>query len=183
MTMPDHREQHLEPLPRELLGKPLDYILADHLRQRVLCVLCEKIAAAEQPDGAMIGEVLAYLETEMVVHVIDEEQDLFPLIRRRAEPGDDIEAALGMLSGEHAADERLAKSIVRGLKVALAHEPRPLPDALRQALRTFARNERNHLALENATVMPLAKLRLTPRDLSGLAARMAARRGILIDAA
>lgn len=181
MTSPCYREQYLEPLPRELIRKPLDYILADHLRQRVLCVLCEQLANTEHLPIAIAEEIIAYLRTDMVVHVVDEEQDLFPLIRRRARGDDDIEAALGQLSGEHAAEEDLAKSITRGLEEALGNPGAGLKGALRQKLREFAHNERQHLALENATVMPIAKARLTERDLKDLAGRMAARRGILID--
>ena len=181
MTSRRSREQHLEPLPRELLRKPLDYILADHLRQRVLSVLCEKLAATEQLDTSIAREVVAYLKTDMVVHVIDEEQDLFPLIRRRAQKEDDIEAALGQLSGEHASEQDLARAITAGLEEALGEPDAPLDEKLRSALRDFAHNERQHLALENATIMPLAKLRLTERDLNDLAARMAARRGFLLE--
>jgi iron-sulfur cluster repair protein YtfE (RIC family) len=182
MTPSNHREQHLEPLPRELLRKPLDYILADHLRQRVLCVLCEQVADCTKFDAGLVREIVGYLKTEMVVHVIDEEQDLFPLIRRRAQPDDDIEMALGQLSADHAAEERLALAIVKGLEQALEQAGRPISEELRAALKQFAQDERQHLALENATIMPLAKLRLTERDLMALAARMAARRGILLDA-
>ena len=181
MTPSNHREQHLEPLPRELLRKPLDYILAEHLRQRVLCVLCEQVAEDEQFDADLVREIVGYLKSEMVVHVIDEEQDLFPLIRRRARPEDDIETALGQLSGDHAAEERLASSIVEGLERALHETGQPISGDLREALKRFAQTERQHLALENATVMPLAKLRLSERDLKDLAARMAARRGILFN--
>lgn len=181
MISPCYRQQHLEPLPRELLRRPLEYILADHLRQRVLCVLCEQIADAEHIDVALVEEVVAYLKTDMVVHVIDEEQDLFPLIRRRAEAGDDIENALGRLSGEHAAEEDLANAIIVFLEAALSDPAAGLPDAARGALRQFAYNERQHLALENATVMPLAKVRLSEHDQRDLAARMAARRGILLE--
>jgi len=180
MTSPCYRQQHLEPLPRELLRRPLEYILADHLRQRVLCVLCEQIADAEHMDVALVEEVVAYLKTDMVVHVIDEEQDLFPLLRRRAEDSDDIETALGQLSGEHAAEEGLAENIVTGLEATLADTAHGLDDQVRTALRKFAHTERQHLALENATVMPLAKIRLTEKDQRDLAARMAARRGILL---
>lgn len=183
MTKSAHREQHLEPLPTELLRRPLEYILADHLRQRVLCVLCEQVAQAKHFDTATAKEIVDYLKSDMVVHIIDEEQDLFPLIRRRAEDGDDIERALGQLSGEHATDQGLAQDIAQGLEMALASPGVELDDNLRTALRQFAHNERQHLALENATVMPLAKVRLSDRDLQDLAARMAARRGILLDVA
>ncbi|MGI9521161.1 MAG: hemerythrin domain-containing protein [Hyphomicrobiaceae bacterium] len=181
MSVPNHREQHLEPLPRELLRKPLDYILADHLRQRVLCVLCEQLANSEVLDVEIAEEVVAYLKTDMRVHVIDEEQDLFPLIRRRAEDEDDIEEALGQLSGEHASEEDLSTAIIDGLESGLQNPTKRLNNGLRKELRDFAQNERRHLALENATVMPLAKVRLTDRDVKDLSARMAARRGILLD--
>ncbi|MGI9411038.1 MAG: hemerythrin domain-containing protein [Hyphomicrobiaceae bacterium] len=181
MTSPSYREQHLEPLPRELLRRPLDYILADHLRQRVLCILCEQLADSQNLDTGIAKEVVTYLKTDMVVHVIDEEQDLFPLIRRRAQEEDDIEEALGQLSGEHATEEDLAAAITEGLESALGNPGEVLSDGLRQELKDFAQNERRHLALENATVMPLAKVRLTERDLKDLSARMAARRGILLE--
>jgi len=148
----------------------------------VLCVLCEQLAEAEEAPVVMAEEVVAYLKTDMVVHVIDEEQDLFPLIRRRAQVGDDIEDALGQLSGEHASEEDLANSIIDGLESALGNPDKRLSIDLQQSLKDFAQNERRHLALENATVMPLAKARLTDRDLNDLSARMAARRGILFDA-
>lgn len=182
MSASNHREQHIEELPQQLLRKPLEYILADHLRQRVLCILCEQLAEADGLDIRIAEEVVSYLKTDMVVHVIDEEQDLFPLIRRRAQEGDDIEDALGQLSGEHASEEDLAKSITDGLEDAIAQPDQALSEQLKQHLTDFAQNERRHLALENATVMPLAKVRLSDRDLGDLSARMAARRGILLDA-
>ena len=181
MTSPCYREQHLEPLPTDLLRKPLDYVLADHLRQRLLCVLCEQLADAKLLDTDIAEEVVAYLKTDMVVHVIDEEQDLFPLIRRRAQEEDDIEEALGQLSGEHAGVEDLVQAITVELEGSLGISSQSLSDDLRQGLRDFAKNERLHLALENAIIMPLAKVRLTERDLKELAARMAARRGILLN--
>jgi hemerythrin-like domain-containing protein len=181
MSTPYDREHHLEPLPLALLHKPLDYILADHLRQRVLCVLCEQIADADRIDVDIVHEIVDYLKSDMVVHVIDEEQDLFPLIRRRAEPEDDIEPALGQLSGDHAAEERIASAIVEKLEHAIVQPAQSISDDLRTALRQFAQSERQHLALEKATVMPLAKIRLNQRDLRDLAARMAARRGVLFN--
>ena len=178
MTAPTHCQRYFEPLPQELLSKPLDYILADHLRQRSLCLLCEQIAEADHFDAERAREAVNYIKSDMVMHVIDEEQDLFPLIRQRAETEDEIDLALGQLSTEHADDERLGTTIVEGLEQTLDEDATSLPEKLAAALRQFAHNQRRHLALENATIMPLAKLRLTERDLKGLAARMAARRGI-----
>jgi hemerythrin-like domain-containing protein len=110
--------------------------------------------------------------------MIDEEEDLFPLIRRRARPEDHVERVLGLLSREHAEDDRLADIIVEGLRRSCAACDPALPDGLRTAMRTFAQRQRRHLAVENAVVMPLAEARLTTGDREGLSRRMAARRGI-----
>jgi len=114
----------------------------------------------------------------MTIHVIDEEEDLFPLLRRRARPEDDVERVLGLLSREHFEDDRLAEIIVAGLRETAATNAETLPPELRIALRDFARRQRRHLAVENAVIMPLAEIRLTPKDREGLARRMAVRRGI-----
>ena len=181
MTETINRRQHLEPLALPLLLQPLDYILADHHRQRVLCVLCDRIADSGNPDRKTVSDIVDYITNDMVVHVIDEEQDLFPLLRRRADPEDDIEVVLGQLSGEHAHDEALAETIVSGLSGVLEAPQQDLPASLVEALKQFSHSQRQHLALENATIMPLARVRLTNKDLEELSARMAARRGVLID--
>ena len=164
-----------------LLDRPLDYLLSDHHRQRVLCTLCDELARQDPVDGERAVEVIEHVSQDLAIHVIDEEQDLFPLLRRRATVADGIEPVLGQLSGEHARDERLAETIVDGLRDAVATPGMPSPPELRAALQTFARAQRQHLALENATVMPLARQRLTAADLAGLAVRMAARRGVELD--
>ena len=181
MTAPSGQEGYLSALPQHLLASPLDFILADHLRQRVVCSLLDRLAARHRFEVDIAREVLAHIETDMAIHVIDEEQDLFPLLRRRAEPDDHLEPVLGQLSTEHAEDGVRADHIIAGLKVALAGHHEALDESLRAELCRFAGSQRRHLALENAVVMPLAKKRLTPVDLKALGGRMAARRGILLN--
>ncbi|MCB2076099.1 MAG: hemerythrin domain-containing protein, partial [Novosphingobium sp.] len=113
------------------------------------------------------------------LHVLDEEEDLFPLLRRRTELEDRIDDTLEVLCQEHDADRRDAHDIVEGLS-ALAERgaARPLKVAFRKLLRRFAANERRHLTVENAIVLPLARARLTADDLRNLGRRMAARRGL-----
>ncbi|MFN3467316.1 MAG: PCRF domain-containing protein, partial [Candidatus Brocadiales bacterium] len=43
--------------------------------------------------------------------------------------------------------------------------------------------ELQHLALENAVVLPIARLRLTAKDLQAMSRRLAARRGLVLEAA
>lgn len=159
-----------------LLKSPIDFIHAEHMRHRELCQAAEEVALAETFD-ALLGDAIAtFLEMDMALHVIDEEEDLFPMLRRRVEPG--AVRIIGLLSGEHAADEVLARTLSTGLRKALTDGAPSLPEPLRNALLTFADRERRHLTVENAIVLPLATKCLTPRDLIELSRRMAGRRGI-----
>ncbi|WP_299398847.1 hemerythrin domain-containing protein [Pelagibius sp.] len=171
------KRPRLEAMPASLLAKPLDYIFADHFRQRTLCNLLEELADATALDEALAREVVAFLVGDMAVHVLDEEDDLFPLLRRRCPPEDEIEAVLGALAREHEADERMAGNIVEGLQacVATGNAPRADPD-LRARLTEFARRQRRHLAVENSIVLPIARQRLTELDLANLTKRMTERR-------
>jgi hemerythrin-like domain-containing protein len=165
-----------------LLKRPLEFLLADHHRQRSLCHLLDGLADAAAPDAAIVDTAIGYIEQDLALHIIDEEEDLFPLLRRRARPEDDVERVLGLLSREHVEDDRLAGLILSGLcRSGLgggAGTPDDLTSECRAALRAFARRQRRHIAVENAIVMPLAELRLSAKDRAGLARRMAARRGI-----
>ncbi len=165
--------------PVTQLNEPLDYIFAEHFRQRVLCNVLDGFACGKKLDATLIASVLHFLRGDFVCHIFDEEQDLFPLLRRRARPDDRIEDVLGQLSEEHAADRLDAELITDGLGKALARGGKAaLPARFAALLRRFAENERHHLTLENAIVLPIARVRLTADDLRNMAKRMAARRGI-----
>lgn len=179
MTARASRTQRLEPLPDSLLTTPLDYLLAEHHRHRVLCRLCDDMAVCDMPDAKTAGMIADALERELVLHMRDEEEDLFPLLRRSANPDDGIDRILDLLSRDHARDMALAASIVSGLRRLAGGRSARLTGTLRRKLETFARDQRKHVALENAIVMPLARVRLSRKDLARLAQSMAARRGIV----
>ncbi|MGI9512183.1 MAG: hemerythrin domain-containing protein [Anderseniella sp.] len=165
--------------PSSQFAEPLDYIFAEHFRQRVLCNMLDEIADRERPDRQPIEAVLRYLRVDFAPHMQDEEHDLFPMLRRRAEPEDRIDDVIGQLTQEHAADRQDAKLITEGLAKALAGKTETgQGSALAKLLHRFAENERNHLTLENAIILPLARIRLTDDDIRNLAHRMAARRGV-----
>jgi hemerythrin-like domain-containing protein len=159
-----------------LLSRPLDYIQAEHLRHRELCHAAEELAEAVPFDVPLAKAIIAFLEQDMTLHVVDEEEDLFPILRRRLKPDDDADRILGLLSGEHAADEALSGKIVAGLRRSIEDKTTAIPDVLRNALMAFADRQRRHLTVENAIILPLARGRLSKRDLDQIAARMAARR-------
>ena len=168
--------------PEALLRDPLAFLAAEHTRQRRLCdtLLAADPAAAIGPADARA--LIELLTCDLALHVIDEEEDLFPLLRRRRLPEDEIETVLGELSGEHADEQKIAGEIVAGLRHALDKGWATTAVAgLHEHLRGLARIERSHLAREDAVVLPIARRRLGPGDRADLGQRMAARRGIDLD--
>lgn len=169
----------IDPLPLELLREPLVWFFAEHYRHRDVCkrLLLMARTVVQEPDA--LEEIHDFLDYDLAVHVIDEEDDLFPLMRRRCEPDDHIESVLGMLSGEHASDLQQA-TVVRTLVAKAIAEGRGLAayaDAW-AVIEPFCISQKRHIAIENAVVLPIARLRLTAVDLRGLGQRLAARRGL-----
>lgn len=165
--------------PPDLLMEPIDYLFADHFRQRMLCTVLDDIAEAESVDLDLLEAVVRFLGNDLAPHVLDEEEDLFPLLRMRAKPEDEIDRVLGQLSEEHVSDETDAKQIMvilDTIKQGGKRSKMSLEDKV--LLKRFAANERQHLIVENAIVLPLARARLTETDKRKLSLNMAARRGI-----
>ncbi|MEZ5669672.1 MAG: hemerythrin domain-containing protein [Alphaproteobacteria bacterium] len=159
------------------LADPLDFILGDHYRQRALCGQIERFAATPVLDRALGLDIVAFLSGDMAIHVIDEEQDLFPLLRRSCAPEDEIERVLAALSREHGDDERTAQGVCDAIVRLLGQDSDTIEPALREPLVAFARRQRRHLMVENSIVLPLARARLSAADRANLARRMASRRG------
>jgi hemerythrin-like domain-containing protein len=166
-------------VPSDLLVRPLDWFMAEHYRHRQFCALMHELARGESFDPEALSAVVAFLRHELGRHLADEEEDFFPLLRRRARPEDDIEQILGRLSGEHEGDRAFAHSLRAHLERCLDAHTAPGQDpSVALALDSFATQEVRHLALENAVVLPLARLRLNADDLQALGRTLAARRGL-----
>ena len=157
-------------------AEPLDYIFAEHFRQRVLCNVLELIANGGRPDRKLVAASIKFLLNDLAPHIQDEEQDLFPLLRRRAKPDDRVSELIDQLSEEHAADKLDVQDIIDGLQ-ALLRRTVKVQASFARLLKRFVANERHHLTVENAIILPLARLRLTREDLWSLGHRMAQRRG------
>lgn len=168
----------IEAMPVELMGSPLDWLFAEHYRQRQLCRAIEAAARlAPRPIG-LLPDIIDFLRHDLPLHVLDEEEDLFPLLRRRCPAEDDIHGVLGLLSSDHRAEAASAARLADRLEEVLrGGADRPMPPDLVRSMDNFTQRERSHIALENAVVLPIARLRLTPGDLAGLSRRLAARRG------
>jgi hemerythrin-like domain-containing protein len=160
------------PPPRDLLRDPLAYIAAEHGGQRALCSLMEDLAGAAGFDRDIARAILRYLGQDFSRHVHDEENDLFPLLRDRCLPEDEIETVLGRLNAEHKDEHRLAGDVAAQLTELLERTVPALDSTLRERLFRYARSLRRHLALENSIILPLARTRLTREDLAALSAAM-----------
>lgn len=170
------------PLPDDLFNEPIEYIFADHFRQRALCALLDEIASGTSPDIQMVMAVLGYLKSEFQPHLLDEEKGLFPMLSRRAKPEDEIDEVLRQLTEEHASDGEDAKDIILVLEqIAKAGGSNALSEKAADLLKRFAANERQHLIVENSIVLPLARARLTEEDCRDFGQRMAARRGVVLN--
>jgi len=165
--------------PEDLLTDPIAWFFAEHQRHRQFCDLMQRASMATTFDEETIGWLLDFVAHELALHVLDEEEDLFPMMRLRAQPEDKLEAILGRLSREHAKDLARAAAVRQHLEACLRQRvPISRNNVRRRALERFAIHERGHLALENAVVLPIARLRLSERDLVDLSSRLARRRGV-----
>lgn len=164
------------PTPVALLGQPLEFIHEDHLRERQICAFIDEIAQSESAQDKVLA-VLAFLTTELSLHLQDEEEDLFPLLKRRCEPEDEIERVISKLTVDHAHAGDDTPIVVEILTQLNAQNRVPDQNEC-EVLMQFAAHSRRHLILENAIVLPLARVRLTNSDLDTLYIRMCQRRGL-----
>ena len=163
----------LEPKPDD----PLDFILYEHLRHRVMCNALDSLADAERFDAASVTRLAEFIRSDLTLHIADEEEVFFPMLRRRCLPEDEIDAALQRMNREHAEDRELSAA-VRVFLLTAAPEGRAIatiPGAA-AALHLFAQHQRRHMMLENAVLIPLARRRLSDEDFAVLGARLASRR-------
>jgi hemerythrin-like domain-containing protein len=156
----------------------LDFILREHHRQRQVFALLEEVADSNECDAALLASLVEFIRFDLTLHVIDEEEDFFPMLRLRCLPEDDIGPVLDQMQGEHAEDRRLAQLVRDVLQQALVSR-RPVKEIEGGAatLREFAEHQKRHLVMENAVLAPFARKRLTEDDLNHLTERFAARRG------
>lgn len=169
----------IEPMPVDLLKEPLVWFFAEHYRHRDVCKRLLDLSGSVKFDETVLLEIEHFLEIDMPLHIIDEEDDLFPLLRRRCEADDQIENVLGMLSGEHASDMQDANALVALIKKAIS-DKRGLAGYAdtEKVVPPFCHSQKRHIAVENAVVLPIARLRLSDGDLQNLGRRLAARRGL-----
>lgn len=168
----------VEPLPLALLDDPLDYLIADHARQRAIGAVLGRFASMQQAGRREADMVVAYLRHDLVLHHADEDLDLFPALRRRAMSEDALGPVLEQLAEDHRWSEPMAERIAATLAATPGADRVRLDARARDLLATYAAAEHRHLALENGVVLGIARIRLHRSDLRMIARAMKARRGV-----
>lgn len=155
-------------IPAEHLATPLEFIFADNFRCRVLCNLLSAIGSGREVGADIVSTCQGFLLRDFLVHLADEKQALFPLLIERTSSDDGAHAVVRQERPGFAAINRLAG--------ALERLPRGSSD-LSPLLNGFISEERRHIAVENVVLLPLARKRLRPSDLTWLTAVMRDHRG------
>lgn len=157
------------PAPAGPIDDPLDFILAEHRRQREAADILMMIADGEL-DRRGVGALARFLETDFLRHFADEEDVLFPALRRVCPPVDAIDGLSARLFEEHRQEKSLGEDVIDILNGLLSGAA--LSTSARRRLRHFSEHVRQHLAVENGILLPIARVRLTPADLKALAAKL-----------
>jgi len=168
------------PTNTALLVAPLDFICADHQRERQVCAMIDAMAAAAVLDRQGAMRVLRFLNEELNVHLRDEVEDLFPLLSQRCTDEDSIDRAISRIGTDQRAAIRLLPDVRRAIAGCLDAGTELSVDDL-AILSVFAGQLRRVLVAENAILLPIARARLTRSDLALLSAHMRARRGLSPD--
>jgi hemerythrin-like domain-containing protein len=160
------RENRLSRLQRN----PLDLLEHDHARQAGLCDMLEQIADSlpADIDRRRCREAASALRHDLPLHHLDEEQGLFPLLRRHAAQSENLAAIMARLSSEHTADESFAEELTEELERLGEGGCPPNPEALGYMLRGFFESYRRHIHWETEILLPLARETLTETDLDEL---------------
>lgn len=165
------------PLEEDLKYRPVDMLLADHYRQRLLAAdllgLCNNLGDPDVQGDA--GLIRANLSLALRQHEIFEEQDLAPLLKRRCKPTDCIDKIFAILLWIHFIDHDNAATLDAGLlSLSKGFMPRDR-DAFLGCAHGFAEKIIQHVLWENRVIIPLARRRLNSTDLQELGEKAAER--------
>lgn len=155
---------------------PLDHIAEDHMHEREVCALIDRLVSGAGITAPDLTQVLDFLAEGLQRHLEDEEIDLFPMMLRRCAPEEEIGKIIAKLRSDHGHGLAQASEIA-ALIGAAGPAGAGLNDQSRKRLTEFVRHARRHLILENAVVLPIARARLTARDLKTMKRHMIERRG------
>lgn len=163
--------------PNSPLENPLDFIAEDHMREREVCALVDKLVSARPIKAKEKQMILSFLTDRLPQHLADEEIDLFPLMLKRCDPEEDIRSVIDKLESDHLHAIADAPAIAALIEASRPEET-PFSEVSRAQMADFAKHARRHLIVENAIILPIARARLTKEDLKTMRSHMLQRRGL-----
>lgn len=182
-TLPSDRGKWLMPfieqIPDTLLDEPLEYMFADHFRQRVALTMLQHFAEEASASWADADSIAAFLTHDLVLHYADEEEDLFPLVRLRALPEDELGALLAHLGEDHHRSKAMVEDITSALIQHPAEKTVHLNTSICSLIQGYVVSENQHLTVENGVLLAIARIRLTPIDRMTISHGMKIRRGVI----
>lgn len=145
---------------------PLDKLIARRLNLLAFCAILRALPAAGPTlTRALAPAFSAFLSRDCVSLITEEEEGLLPHLGRRLLLGDDLDEVIRQLSDEHRQDREEAKLLAAQCLDFAAGTEDDWPD-LCEALAHFAERQRRHLVWEDATILPVARDRLSADDLT-----------------
>jgi hemerythrin-like domain-containing protein len=168
--------------PGPSFDEPLEMLAACHERiEAQLCTL-ERLGPHLEKSGcdaeakSAARAVLRYFDTSGRLHHQDEDDDLFPLLRRRAAVAGrpEVAAAIEELEREHETMEAQWNRLRERLLAITEGEARIVAEDVAR----FAWLYRRHMEQEASAVLPFARETLDEAQRALLAERMAARRSV-----
>ena len=155
------------------LGNPLDYLADDNIREREICALVAHLATTDTPANDELEMITTYLIEELPLHQQDENEDLYPLMRKRCHQEDRIDHVIDRML----ADYCHAQSDLPAVISALQKAP-PFSESARSEIQKFSVHALRHVEVENAIILPIARARLEAHDLDQMLQHMLQRRGL-----
>jgi hemerythrin-like domain-containing protein len=162
---------------------PIDLLDGCHERVRRNCALAARISAQLESRGVdeevrtAARSVLRYFGEAARNHHLDEESDLFPALILAADSDSRpaAQALVDRLKAEHVALGHLWDDMRVRLELIAEGQDATIPEEL---AKEFTDAYERHIVLEEAELLPLARLSLDDEALSRLGIAMAERRGV-----
>lgn len=156
---------------------PLEYLVYEHLKYRQMCNDLDRLADAPEFDAEAVTRLAETIRADLTMHVFDEEERLFPLLRQRCRPEDEVAETLERMTRENAERmDYLARARIALLTAFTDSKPLSQIAGASETLHACAQGLRRLIMLENGVLIPLARRRLLDEDIAALSARFAVRR-------
>lgn len=158
-------------------ASPFDALAARRVGLVMFCALLRSLPnTGPAVTQALAQDIAGYLTGEFPALILEEEEGILPRLRLRLLLGDNLDDIIDQLIEEHREDRQHACELARRC-VAFADESEDDWPELCAALADFAERLRRHMAWEDATILPMARERLTAEDLLSWRADMDRRYG------